>query len=197
MVTQMTDVTCKHCGELFAGSTRRIYCGIQCQRHASKNKRHGYSGTREHATWLDMRNRCRNPAAHNYMRYGGRGIRVCDRWDTFENFLADMGPRPGKGYSIERADNDGHYEPSNCRWATQLEQNRNKSNLYTPEQDALICEAYDRGYNFRQMAEFVGKSYGSVSMRAYRLGIGSGVKPIPPKAPSLSPHNRTTPEASS
>jgi len=153
--------------------------------------RHGYSGTREHATWLDMRNRCRNPAAHNYARYGGRGIKVCDRWDKFENFISDMGPRPGKGYSIERADNDGHYEPSNCRWATQLEQNRNKSNLYTPEQDAKIREAVALGLNFRQMAEYVGKPQGSVTARAYRIGLKSGTPPIPPKhrALAVAPHD--------
>ena len=72
-----------------------------------------------------MRQRCSNPKAGKWSYYGGRGITVCDRWSSFKNFLADMGRRPGAGYSIDRIDNDGNYEPGNCRWATQGEQRRN------------------------------------------------------------------------
>lgn len=78
-------------------------------------------------TWRNMIARCTNPNHKDYRYYGGRGIRVCGRWlDSFANFYADMGSRPRGAYSIDRIDNDGNYEPSNCRWATAIEQNMNK-----------------------------------------------------------------------
>lgn len=72
-----------------------------------------------------MRNRCRNPKYPMYHRYGGRGIVVCERWNDFANFFADMGPRPSPSHTLERINNDGNYEPGNVRWATTAEQNRN------------------------------------------------------------------------
>lgn len=77
--------------------------------------------------WNGMKQRCSNPKAAGYSRYGGRGIFVCERWrDSFEAFLSDMGPKPSPHHSIDRVNSDGHYEPSNCRWATADVQAKNR-----------------------------------------------------------------------
>lgn len=75
--------------------------------------------------WVLMRQRCNNPKATGYANYGGRGIRVCARWNSFENFYADMG-EPPIGAQLDRIDNDGNYEPGNCQWATKSQQMKNR-----------------------------------------------------------------------
>jgi hypothetical protein len=94
------------------------------------NTKHGHASrlngkSRTYNAWHQMLHRCNNDHNEHYKDYGGRGIKVCDRWTLFENFLVDMGECPIQ-LTLERKDNDGNYEPNNCKWATRLEQNRNR-----------------------------------------------------------------------
>lgn len=117
------------CGNVRLISASRLISGKSrsCGCSRKSNARHGMEGTREYRSWLGLKGRCNNPNDQKFSRYGGRGIRVCERWqNSFENFYADMGPCP-VGLTIDRKNNDGNYEPSNCRWATGVQQARNNS----------------------------------------------------------------------
>lgn len=113
---------------LTSGYARSCGC-LRMEMHLTRSataarRREQHPGT--YGSWVQMRSRCNDPGANGYARYGGRGIKVCSRWDSFDEFLADMGERP-LGCSIDRIDCDGNYEPSNCRWATGAQQRNNTS----------------------------------------------------------------------
>jgi len=127
--------------------------------------KHGHSPSGQpysptYLSWMHIKQRCLYKGSQNYPMYGGRGISVCARWMDFQNFLADMGERPA-GMSIERIDVDGDYEPGNCRWATRLEQERNK-------RTSLKYLYQGRERCLSEIAELSGMKYGLLHDRLKR-----------------------------
>ena len=107
-------------------------CGCYGKDFQKKFKTHGQSGTpkqrtRAYKAWLYMRDRCKNTKSPKYKYYGGKGVKISNEWQSFENFFRDMG-HPKEGMTLDRIDVNGNYEVSNCRWATMMEQGKNKTN---------------------------------------------------------------------
>lgn len=134
--------------ELKKGITRSCGClnaDTQRTRMKKMNTTHGcagrYSKTPEYRTWASMKGRCTDQRNTVYPFYGGRGIKVCERWaSSFEAFLEDMGHKPSPKHSIDRINSDGNYEPGNCKWSTDKEQNRNRrSNRNFTVGDETMC----------------------------------------------------------
>lgn len=149
---------CSYCKKEFRASFNRVNtkekksCGCYRVRELGlRSTTHGLSKSHVYAIWTCMKGRCHNPKSKRFYDYGGRGIKVCERWyNSFENFLEDMGDRPSREHSVERRDNNGDYEPNNCYWATKLIQANNKRNS--------------------RVIEFNGKSL-TISQWARELGI--------------------------
>ena len=156
-------------GNLKSGRTKSCGC---LMREPGRNLKHGHAGngrkrpqTSTYRIWSGMLKRCLNPKCQAYPRYGGRGITVCERWHVFENFLADMGERPD-GLTLERKDNGGNYEPGNCKWATRLEQARNRR----PKTDRQLVTVDGETAPLWDLAKQHGIGYCTVRDRMRRLG---------------------------
>lgn len=119
-------ISCRcECGTLSNIQSNAVLRGRSKSCKYCAPKKHGCYKSPTNSSWSAARNRCNNKNNKYYESYGGRGIKMCQRWDRFENFLADMGEKPDK-MTLDRINNDGDYEPSNCRWATYSQQNSNQ-----------------------------------------------------------------------
>lgn len=119
--------TSVHVSSVQTGNTRSCGC-LDRDAKAQRATTHGMTKTREYASWAKMQVRCFRETDRSFKHYGGRGITVCDRWRSFENFFVDMGSCP-PGKTLDRKDVNGNYEPGNCRWATDHQQARNRRNI--------------------------------------------------------------------
>lgn len=169
--------------DLLKGKTRS--CGCLARELLRKARTtHGQSASPEYRCYKGMLNRCYNPNTREYPNYGGRDIRVCERWlEDFTNFLADMGPRPSPKHSIDRIDVNGNYEPTNCRWADQYQQQNNR-------RDNRLISHEGKVYTLSQLARMAVVDRPTLAKRLDRgWTVQAAISmPADPISPGLTPH---------
>lgn len=143
---------------------RTLSCGcLRAEMLSKRRTTHGMTESREYRAWRKMKERCYLPNTLNFNRWGGRGITVCEKWrNSFEAFLADMGPCPDRG-TLDRINVDGNYEPGNCRWITHKEQMNNMSSN-------VIIEHDGKALTMAQWAEYLGIKYATLRRRIVIAG---------------------------
>ena len=157
-----------------AGDTKSCGCWSR-EVLFKRNLRHGQRRTRAYNAWMNIKKRCHNTRDPSYQRYGGRGINVCAEWyNSFTSFFAHMGECP-PGMSIERIDNNGNYEPGNCRWATDYEQRRNqrRSNLITIDGETKCLKDWATQYGIDHRTISVRLKFGWTPKQAITLPVRS------------------------
>lgn len=170
-------------GNLSRGMSQNCGC-LARERTSATRLRHGYAKTwaktPEYRTWTDMKKRCYCKSRPGYKYYGARGIKVCDRWrNDFAAFLADMGPKP-TGMSLDRKNNDGDYEPDNCRWATPSQQGRNTRRTAKIEIGGVIRD-------MSEWSEVTSIAYSTIRARRRRGKTGySLIAPVNADTPSVA-----------
>jgi len=151
---------------LTGGNTKSCGCGSSRNTIGERTRTHGMHNDSIYGVWCAMKRRCYNKNTKDYPNYGKRGIRVCDKWLSFEGFLEDMEPTYEIGLMLDRTDNDGDYEPNNCKWVTREEQNNNKRNV-------KIYTVFGQTGSLAQLARHFGIKYETLR---YRIKSGWSIE---------------------
>lgn len=162
-------------GDLRSGDTRSCGCYMMDVLTTIERKTHGMTSSREYKSWESMRQRCNNPKDKSYNHYGGRGISICERWNSFEAFYEDMGDKPDGTHTIDRINVNGNYTPGNCRWATQSTQQQNRrNNVMNPVMVRKIRKMFTAGKTHKQIADH----FNIATMNIYHLLNGKTWKNV-------------------
>jgi hypothetical protein len=171
---RMFSATCSYCNTQHLRPKHNLESTYGCKPCALARSAHGMVGTRVYNTWIGMKDRCNNPNHHSYPNYGGRGITVCEAWEAFQVFYADMGDPP-VGTEIDRIDNNAGYSPDNCRWITRSENSRNRrtARLITAHGKTKSITAWEEELGLARQTIYSRLARGESPEQALRVGVVS------------------------